>query len=200
MPMKRNRKTKSNLRRTIQRVIDKNLEKKFHTTQLTNQLVPNTGQRYNLSQVSTGDSQQTRTGNQCRITGMYGQFTILPNQATIIANPLVYVYVVRVIIYIPKDPSVVLSGISVSSTIDKDQYTVMKDKLYPVTFANGGYSPVYKQSFKYKGSPGMVTQYSGISSSQVVKNPVRMYIVSDASLPSEQPLMSGYLKVFYTDA
>lgn len=191
---------KSNLRRVIQRVIDKNLEKKFNYTLLTNQLVANTGTNFDISQVAVGDSQLTRTGNQCRITGMYGQFTITPNGSTLLANPVIYVYIVRVLIYIPKEATDTITTLAFNAECDPDKYNVLIDKSYPVTFSGGVYAPRYKKSFKFKGTAGMVTQYHGASANNISKNPIRMFIVSDASAPSEQPYMSGHIKCFFTDA
>lgn len=110
--------------------------------------------------------------------------------------------VVRVIIYIPKDPT---DKISTETTpydiyhdVDLNKFAVLHDKRYPC----GIYMPKVfsiKRKFNKGARRGIRVNWYGGASNQFSKNRILMYLVSD-SVASAHPKFSGYAKMWYKDA
>ena len=82
-----------------------------------------------LNDLSQGDTQNSRDGNQVHITGIYGKFVVTGADTT---------NIVRYILYIPKDPSDTLTGMSIDihHLIDQDRFTILYDR--NITTTSGG--------------------------------------------------------------
>ena len=140
-----------------------------------------------LTDIFAGTSQGERVGNKVKVTGMYGHLFVNAADTT---NS------VRIIVYIPKDPSIALAGLSFYQHPDEDNYTILIDK-YVCVSTNGPGCKMVSLRRKYKN--GINVQFDGTGSGDRATNPIWIYAVSDSGAVSH-PDMSGYLYTYYTDA
>lgn len=186
-------------RQKVQKIISRNLEKKF-TVNIANLVgVSNTyAATYELNDPDQGDGQNDRNGNQIKVTGFYGQW-IVQQAHTPVSSP--YKPLVRVVMYIPKDPDDSTPISAIGSEIDTDLYTVLHDQMFEVSnITHGPQKITFKKSFTRGGKVGMNTQFNGAAGTTVTKNPIRLLFYSDQSLSSEYPLLTGHMKCWFTDA
>lgn len=191
MPPRKNYRKKKGLtkaqRAQVQKLLNKNIETKFRAQSIAT-TIDSTGTSYELCSVGTGDGQNNRSGHQLNVTGFYGKFQMVASDAT---------NAIRVIMYIPKDPSVVMSGVSVYSLIDIDDYTILYDKLFTASI-NGINQRVFTIAKKFRGK-GLQVQYSSTSATDFSKNALRMFVVSDSGAISH-PTFNGHYRTYFKDA
>lgn len=189
-------------RKKVQKVINKNLEKKFVINTANLVAITNTGTvpQYELNTMAQGTTQLTRVGNTIHVTGLHGEFVIQPNVNSVTSNWL-YQPLIRVVLYIPKDPDDNTPVSAIGSEIDTDLYTVLHDEIFDVGFFEYGRRIKFSKSFTNGGKRrGMSVNFSGAAANTVTKNPMRLLFYSDQSLGTEQPVLSGHIKCWYTDA
>ncbi len=149
-----------------------------------------TPQENDLLPLAQGDGQTNRTGNSVRVTGIYGKLAIAAADTT---------NLVRVILYIPKDPSATMSGVSYSSSPDLDQWTILFDKMVAVSTNGPGIkSFTIKKKFNKGRRAGILSEWHSSNTGDHSKNPIRFYAVSDSTAVSD-PALSGYLYVYFRD-
>lgn len=188
----------------VQKVIDRNLEKKFVSQQQATISVGDgttiAGSGINLSDVVVGNDQFQRTGNEVRLTGMFYTLHMAPSPSTILAN---YYSKIRVIVYIPKEATYVIPTTHpYDALIDLDRITVLHDKTYTVGYNSQlNLSPIFKKSFLRKGaSAGLQQRYADGTATSQTKNRIKLYVVSDQSLASELPIYTMVGRTYFTDA
>lgn len=143
-----------------------------------------------INDLAQGDTQNTRDGNQVRITGLYGKFVVTGADST---------NIVRFIMYIPKDQTDALSSVDIHTLIDQDSYTVLYDRT--ITTTSGGVNQkvfTVAKNFHRGSRKGLLTQYYGTGSTDFVKNPIKLYVVSD-SLAVSDPSLTGHLRTYFKD-
>lgn len=146
---------------------------------------------YAFNDIGQGVTQQSRVGNQIKITSMKYNFFFTGADAT---NSI------RVIFYIPRDPNIVISGLNFNQAPDLDQFTILKDMF--ICTSNTGNNCVRRVgwiNFKKGRSTGMTCQYSGPAGNSVTKNRILMYAVSDSGVVNH-PTLNGYTRIYYKDA
>lgn len=187
----------------VQAVINRNLETKFTIqTYAGGTVIPSSpGLLMELTNITQGDTQNTRQGNQLHVTGIYGKFVFEPNATTVSAVPKVdYQYIVRAILFIPKNPTDNLSTLTMHGGVDKDRYNIMMDKYYNINFNGGSHSIIISKNFKKGGKKGTTVQYNGTAGNAYAKNPIHLLLLSNSSLATEQPFLLGNIRCYFKDA
>lgn len=167
-------------------------EKKFTYTLYTAQSISNAGVDTQLTGVATGTSQNDRIGNSIRVTGIYADLFFTGADLT---NSM------RCIVYIPRNPTDNLSvgPLQFNQGPDLDSYVVLKDML--ITTSQAG-PDVARRKIRLKFdrglSKGIHVQYNGTGGGNLIKNPVRIYFVSDSGAIAH-PELNGYIYMYYTD-
>lgn len=192
-PYRRRRGISKSLRTYVQKTISANQETKQRDLSWDAIGIQDAGRtplNAVINDLAQGDTQNTRDGNQVRITGFYGKFVVTGADST---------NIVRFILYIPKDQSDSLSGIDIHSLIDQDSFTVLYDRT--ITTTSGGVNQkvfTVAKNFHRGSRKGLLTQFYGTGSQDFVKNPIRMYVVSD-SLAVTDPSLTGHLRTYFKD-
>lgn len=187
----------------VQKVLNRNVETKFKPTlaigiAVTDSTVSPT--ELNLNDVSQGLLQVSRVGNQVRMTGYRYSVQIIPNPSAI--SPSIYTPRVRCIVYIPRDPTQLLSSatpLPITANIDTDRFTVLYDRMWTAPFQAQNLERIIRKSFKKFGG-GMVTQWASATSTDFTKGRLQMYLVSDTSAASEHPVAYIRGKAYFKDA
>lgn len=196
MPRKsytRNARLTRNVRKIVQQTIARNIETKFRGGSYVDTPIQDSGRTpidTILSSVATGDTQNDRSGNQIFATGFYGKFVL---QAADTTN------IVRVVMYMPKDPNNAMTGVGVNSLIDQDQFTILHDRMYTVGTYNPQRAFVLARKWNRGRRRGILTQFSSTSSGSGTRGVVRLYMVSDSTAVSD-PLIQGEFRYYYKDA
>lgn len=143
-----------------------------------------------LTYIANGTQQNERIGNQIRVTGIFADLIITGADTT---------NTIRMIIYIPHDPSNTLSSLMYNGAPDMDQFTILYDKII-TTSSNGPNNKrvMIRRSYTRGYKKGIRIQYYGSAATDVSKNRILIYVVSDsAAIPD--PQLNGYLRMYYTD-
>ena len=193
MPKQSKYKRRGNLKKYIKSVVAKNIETntallKFNQTQVgvAGPVIAS------FNDLKQGDSQSERQGNQITMTSIKWDLFFAGSDTT---NSY------RIIVYIPREPSVLITALPFNGAVDYDQHIVLKDT-YRTTSLNGnnafrlnGY-----HSFRNKGkSIGMKTQWASSGVNDQTKGRVCLYVTTDsAAVPN--PEMNGTIRTFYKDA
>lgn len=184
----------SGIKNYVKKMINKNIETKLVVATFTDVAITSTllvPYTYAFNDISQGVGQQQRIGNLVRCTSMKYNLFITGADST---NS------VRIIFYIPRDPTTVMAGLAFNQAPDIDQFTVLKDMF--ITTSNTGNNCIRKVgwlNFKRGKSTGMPVFYSSSTPASVTKNRILMYCVSDSGAPSH-PTLNGYTRLFYKDA
>lgn len=181
------------LKKYIKNTIEKQLETKTVITNYAN-TIPDSGRTplsNSIAGVAQGLTQSTRVGNSIRVTSMKCEWFFTGADST---NSI------RVIIYIPKDPTAALSGLAFNQAPDLDQFTILRD-FFICTGGTGGNCKRLQKWIRFNRGmrSGLHMQYSGAASTDITKNKLMIYMVSDSSAVSD-PSVNGYVRVFYKDA
>lgn len=143
--------------------------------------------------IGQGDTQETRTGNQILVTGLYGRFMVRSADTT---------NFVRAVLYIPKDPTVTLTSVALDyiDSIDQDKFTVLYDRVFNLNTA-GGNQKIFTIARKFNrgARKGIQVQYSGTASTDQSRNNLHLYFVSDSTVVSDPPIY-GYMMTYFKDA
>lgn len=181
------------IKQIVNKQIRSNAESKFHTTEYEASDIQDHGRTpltADLCHVATGTSQNTRIGNQIIMTGMRLDGVIVAADAT---------NIVRVVVYMPKDHTTALTGVSVTDFIDIDKYTVFMDKMIVVGTGGSGIKKfTFHRRWTSKGRKGIQVQFYGTTSTDFAKNRLKFYAVSD-SLAVSDPKLSLHSRVYYKD-
>lgn len=197
MPYKRKKMKKSSRRtvpysvkRYVQAKINKNIETKHlaasgQTTTSTSVL--NT----QITTIPQGDDEFRRTGNRVTVTGFYGKFNIVGADST---------NMVRMVLYIPKDPNDTMTSLTTYGIIDFDKYTVLSDRLI-TTSLSGNNSKVITiaKKFKYGTRRGLDVQFASSTTTDVKKNNIYLAWVSDSSAATH-PAINYHWYCYFKDA
>lgn len=183
---------KVNMNQKIQQVINSNLERKHAGNTLNAVSYSTTGTGYDVVDFAQGIDTNERIGREVRVTSFRMQgvwhFADTTN-------------VIRMILYIPKDPSVGISPASVYSLLDHDSFTILLDKYIAVGSGGPAVKVMnYVRSFTRKGkSKGMKVRYNGTASTSTTLNRMKLYIVSDSGA-AVHPTFTGTYNTYFTDA
>lgn len=194
MPPKKNSyRKKGGLKKYIKKVVANNTETKSVITQYANQIQDSarTPLSNQIALCIQGLTQQTRVGNRMTVTSMKYDWFFTGADAT---NSI------RVLIYVPKDPNNLMTGLGFNQPPDLDQFTILKDFFIP-TGGTGG-NCKRKQGwirFNRGNRSGMNVEYTGATTASVIRNNLSVYMVSD-SLVASDPECNGYTRVFFKDA
>ncbi len=181
-----------NLRKIIKKAVANQLETKTAVTNYANSITD--GGRSPLTNavadVGTGVTQATRIGNSTKVTSIKYDWFFTGADST---NSI------RVIIYIPKDPTVILSSLAFNQAPDLDSFTILKD-MFICTEGTGGNCKRRQGWVRFNrgNRTGLHMQYSSASAGSVVKNQLMIYMVSDSEAVSD-PQVNGYVRVFFKD-
>lgn len=102
----------------------------------------------------------------------------------------------RIVFYVPKNATDTLALANVYSAIENDQIWVLHDRF--LYFQSTGGTPVDNsnatQSYRHSFPMGLGVEFDGDATSDFVKNPVKMLILSSTTTS-----VLGHTKVWYTD-
>lgn len=196
MPPKRpvSKKIQNYVKKTIQRHQETNMR---HLGNLTSGALGDgsggaPGVNILLSDITGGDQQGQRQGNQITVTSArFKGFMTLGDSQNI----------VRLIFYIPKNASQVLStSTRLTTPIDFDSITVLKDVLIHANDAGKYYATfnLFKR-FNKGQRKGMTQIYSDGTFASVTKNPLYVYACSDSSV-IPHPSLTYERLITYKDA
>lgn len=192
--MPRKRFQQRNVKRLVQKMIASNIETKQKTGSYDETAVDNsagTPISANFTNIDQGDGQNNRSGNQVTVTGLYARFIVTGADST---NK------VRIVIYMPKDSDDTLSGVDIHTNIDLDKYTILYDNVC-LTTSNGDNNKLclFKKSFHSGVRKGIRVIWHSATGTDVAKNAIKMYVVSDSDAASDPTFTGGY-RMYYKDA
>lgn len=200
MPYKKKKKTSTFYRRKknyvtrsqVNQMIAARQETKFRVLSWNADSVQDSGRTpitADWCQVGQGHGQSAREGDQILVTGYYGKFQIAGADTT---------NIVRMIIYISKE-NTTMSGVSTYDLVDLDKYTILEDKIVTLS-QNGEFIKSFTLGKKFNrgAKKGMTVQFDGNTGADVVKNDIKMYVVSD-SLAVSDPTFSGNVRLYFKD-
>lgn len=147
-----------------------------------------------VTALAQGTGQNQRVGNRVNITSLKYDLFFTGADAT---NSI------RVIFYIPKDPSVLMgtpAGIPFNKAPDMDNFNILRDML--VSTSSSGQNCVRRQGwlrFNRGNRSGHKERYDGALVSNRVQGHIYVYMVSD-SLAVSDPQCNGYIRTFFTDS
>lgn len=192
--MSRKRSRNSNaIRRMVKKEVAKSAETKTLITQYANSVVDSARATLSnsISGCIQGVDQDERVGNRVTITSMKYDWFFTGADTT---NSI------RVLIYIPKDPTTVIAGLPFNQPPDLDQFTILKDLF--VCTSQGGPDCVRRQGwirFNKGNRRGMTVEYSGNLATEIVRNKLMVYMVSDSTAALD-PQVNGFCRVFFKDS
>lgn len=191
----RNAKSDYALTKKINQAIQRNIETKFIVWPY-NTTIQDPG-RVTLDNpmlnMASGSTPNTRVGNQIYCTGLHGKFVLRNADTT---------NIVRMVLYIPKDPTDTLQASSVDylEAIDLDRFTILMDRVYHLNDAGGNQRMVtIGKKFNTGTRRGIQVQYTTTSGLSCIKNNIRLYWVSDSGAIPD-PIIEGYIRAYYKDA
>lgn len=189
MPRKRR---KSNIKKLIKSMINNNTEIKTAVHNYTTIDVSNVGVNHDITAVAQGVGQEDRVGNQLQMTSFRLKGCLYSDYSSDI---------VRIIIYKPKNPGVLLStSTTVTDPIDLDYYNVLSDRIIPLSNQGTPTKPYNKVVLFNRGRRnGMKVQYSTALATSCTKNQLIVYMVS-GSTAAPHPKFSGYWRFYFKDA
>lgn len=187
------KKKRGNFASKVRKVMYKTLETKQTSLSFNATAIQDPGRTpitANLA-VDQGDTQNTRTGNSIMLTGLIFNYQIIAADTT---------NIVRILLYIPHDVDFVHS-VNTYQLTDQDTSTTLAERFVVVSTQAG---PNIKRgqiklSFTRNGRKGIAMKYSGASSSDLAKNCIKLYVVSDSGAIND-PTLSGNLRLYYKDA
>lgn len=183
------------VKKIVQKTINRNSETKFRLISYNGQAITDTARtpiNILLQNITQGDSQTQRQGNQIIVTGLFFSLTFLYADDT---------NIVRLIIYMPKDitDDMATDTISVNTAIDLDKYTVLEDrKVFVDNTSHKQAKFNYKKKFNKGTRRGLQTIWHSTAGGDVTKNAIKFYVVSDSTAISD-PAMSGEVRLYYKD-
>lgn len=189
--MPRRRRIRTGLKKLVKSMINNNTETKTGIQTFASTTVTSAGTNYPIPELAAGVKQNERVGNQIRMTSL--RIKGIFNQTGS------HVYdVVRCVVYIPKDPDDLLN-VDTTMAIDQDKFTVLSDRLVPLSAAADPVKLFNKVLLFNKGKRnGMRVQFSSDLATSCTKNNIKMYLVS--MHPVNQPTFSGYWRFYFKDA
>ncbi len=186
------KKVKQYVKKTIQSHQETNMRHVGGTTAGIGDGVVLAGLNLHLSDISAGDAQGQRQGNQITVTSVrFKGYLELGDSQNI----------VRIIMYIPKSAGAVIStNTSLSDPVDFDQFTVLKDVKVHAN-SNGNYYSLFNlfKRFNKGQRKGMSQLYSSTTSTSYSKNPLWIYMCSD-STAAPSPALAYERLLTYKDA
>lgn len=170
----------------VQNKISSNLETKRIVSNVSELDIDSTGTQVDILNISLGTQYYERIGQIINCTGFYGKFQMTGGDAT---------NVIRAILYIPKDPSLTLTGLNTYAVIDPNVATILYDKVHTTTL-NGPNTKIFEIKKKFFGK-GLRVEWSATGS--IHKNRLRLAFVSDSGAVSH-PELSYHWIAYYKDA
>lgn len=183
---------RTNISRMVKSILSRRMEKKSFFYERDSS-VTTVGTGWNWNAGITGTGEHERIGNKVRMTGAFGEYFVkFNNTGTEQAN-------IRIIWYIPKDPTDDLSGISVDGSPDFNRFIVLKDKFICLSGEQGANRNCVRVKFskKWKGA-GMPVEWSSGVSTAFTKNPLKIALVGSDPLNSFS--VKGFDYSWFTDA
>lgn len=189
---KKSYRRKGGLKKYIKKVVARSQETKTHLINYAN-AIPDSGRTplsNQLADISQGLNQSTRVGNSITLTSLKYDWFFTGADST---NSL------RVIIYVPKDPTDLMSSVAFNAAPDLDRYTILRD-MFITTEGTGGNCKRRQGWLRFNrgNRSGMNVGYTGAGLGVIIKNNVSIYMVSD-SLAATDPQVNGYVRIFYKD-
>lgn len=191
MPRRTRTRRKSNLKKIIKTMIAGSQETKTIGTQI-NPSISDVGINYDISSLNGGTTQNARIGNAYKLTSFRLKGGVFGSDST---------NLVRIIIYIPKDPTHLIdTSLQVLTPVDLDRFTVLSDRLIP-TASQGPNCRLYNKVclFNKGRRTGLNVQFHDSTAGSIVKNRLMVYMVSDSSAASH-PSFKGWWRFYFKDA
>jgi hypothetical protein len=185
------RRKKSNLKKMIKSMIAGSQETKTIGTEL-NPSISNVGVNYDIASLVGGTGQNARIGNQYKMTSFRLKGGVFGSDTT---------NLVRIIIYIPKDPTHIMdTSLQALTPVDLDRFTVLSDRLIPVA-SSGPNCKLYNKVVLFnKGRrTGLNVQFHDSTAGSITKNRLMVYMVSDSGAASH-PSFKGWWRFYFKDA
>lgn len=207
-----NRSLTINQKKAVRSLI-KNSKETFHTTHgYTDNPISSVGTIIRLSNISEGDSDHQRTGDQVSLSKIYGQLVFkMAASLTGTANYNKLMPSFRILVLQSKinGPSTNDLPSTVYGPVDIDKFYVLKDKLIsmnsPFVFDDGTTKYVlggpYRFKMKMKKFKNSLLQFDG-STTLPIKNEVFMYLIADSNDQNTDALpitYSGFMQTYYKD-
>jgi hypothetical protein len=191
MPRRKTKK-RNTIKKIIKSMINNNIETKTAVHNYTTIEVSNVGVNHDITALAQGLQQQDRVGNQIKLTSFrlkgcfYSDYT----------HDLV-----RVIIYIPKNVNELLAtSTTPTDPLDQDKYTILSDRLIPLSNQGSPVKPYNKVILFNKGlRNGLNVHYTTNLASSCTKNQLMVYMCSGSGA-SPHPKFSGYWRFYFKDA
>lgn len=185
---KRKRRRISNaVKRYVSSKLKRSLETKHVSNSSSSTAVPNVQIDTQITDIPQGTQETRRVGNLVRVTGFYGRFQMVGTDAT---------NIIRIIMYIPKDPTATITGANTYGLLDPDIATVLYDKVHTTTL-NGPNTKVFTIAKKFRGA-GLPVQFNSSTTTDVLKNNIKMLFVSDSGAVSH-PTLSYHWILYFKD-
>lgn len=179
------RRVSNAVRRYVQSKIKSNAETKRVNSNVVDLDISSTQSDIDILNLSKGTEYYERIGDKINVTGFYGKFQMIGGDAT---------NVIRVILYIPRDPSLTLTGANTYGIIDPAVATILYDRLHTTTL-NGPNTRIFTVAKKFRGK-GMTVEWSGAT---IKKNRLRMLFVSDSGAVTH-PTLSYHWVAYFKDS
>lgn len=185
------RRRSNNLKKMIKKMIAGSQETKTIGTSI-NPSLSNVGTNYDISSLNGGTGQNARIGNAYKMTSFRLKGAVFGSDTT---------NLVRIIIYIPKDPDHLMdTGLQTLTPVDLDRFTILSDRLIP-TASQGPNCKLYNKVILFNRGKrtGMNVQFHDATAGSIVKNRLMVYMVSDSGAASH-PSFKGWWRFYFKDA
>lgn len=185
------RRAPKNLKKMIKTMIAGSQETKTAATTI-NTTISDVGVNTDVSSLAGGSGQQQRIGNSYRMTSFRLKGGVFGVDST---------NLVRVVIYIPKDPTHLIdTGTQPFTALDLDRFTILSDRLI-VTASGGPNCKLYNKVclFNKGRRTGMQVAFANDAATSYTKNRLMIYMVSDSAAVSH-PSFKGWYRFYFKDA
>lgn len=193
MPFRRKSDRKTNIKKMVKNMINSSQETKTAIYNFGTVNVSQTGVNYAIADLDQGIDQNDRIGNAYRMSSFRLKGAFFHGD---LASDLC-----RVIVYIPKDPTHLIStSHTCTDPVDQDFYTVLSDKMIPLSKDGQGCKLYNTVKLFNKGKRnGLHVGFSGPAANTCTKNRLMVYIVSMSSA-APHPTFRGYWRTYFKDA
>lgn len=186
------RRRKSNIKKLIKNMIAGEQETKTVIQELANTPISSTGINYDISSIGQGVGQTERVGNTYKLTSFRLKGALFHGGTEDLC---------RIIVYIPKEPSVLMPlGLQSTDPVDLDKFTVLSDRLVPLS-DHGPACKLYNKTVLFnKGKrSGLNVRFSDHLASSATQNRLMVYMCS-FSTAAPHPYFKGWWRTYFKDA
>jgi len=186
------RRRKTNLKKIIKKMIAGEQETKTVIQELQNTPMSNVGINYDISSLGQGVTQSERVGNAYKLTSFRLKGALFHGGTEDLC---------RIIVYIPKNIDVLMpTALSSTDPVDLDKFTVLSDRLIPLS-NHGPACKLFNKTILFnKGKrAGLNVRFSDHLAASITKNRLMVYMCS-FSTAAPHPYFKGWWRAYFKDA